>query len=74
MPSRKKTEASEFDVGDIQTAPPMEGLELKIAESDDSEVIDIPPITILAQTSSVWIYRASCRSGATTSFRLPISA
>lgn len=74
MPSKDQPDADEFDVGDIQTAPPMEDLEFEITESDDSEVIDPPPITLLAQTSSVWIYDATCASGATTSFAIPITA
>ena len=74
MRTNDQPDASEFDVGDILTAPPTEGLDLQISEADDSEIIDAPPITLLGQTSSVWIYDATCANGVTTAFYIPITA
>ena len=74
MPGTDAIDVGESEVGDIHTAAPMQDLELEIVESDDSEVIDVPPITVLSLTSSVWIYNASCGDGAHTSFAIPITA
>lgn len=73
MPT-KKSNGEDLDVGDIQAAPPTQDLAIEITESEDSKIVEAPPITVLAQTSSVWIYNATCAGGATTSFAIPVNA
>ena len=61
----------DVDRGDIATA--VGDVEGEFQEEDPS-LPGLPPVQILGQTSSVWIYSVSCATGASTSFALPITA
>lgn len=74
MAATKRNSTGEFHVGDLLTSPALEGIEVDIAEVEGAELMLTPPVTVLARTTSVWIYDASCSRGATTSFAIPVTA
>ncbi|MFI5665520.1 hypothetical protein [Streptomyces sp. NPDC051704] len=64
----------EFEIDDLLTAAPLDGLAMEMAVADDSEEIEVPSIGVLAQTSTVVIYDVDCTAGATTKFLIPVLA
>ncbi|MFF3676249.1 hypothetical protein ACFYYS_20060 [Streptomyces sp. NPDC002120] len=64
----------ELEIGDLLTAAPLDGLDVEMVVADDSEHIEVPPITVLTQNDDVLLYDVNCATGATTKFAIPITA
>jgi hypothetical protein len=74
MSAQEMSKTDELEIGDLLTAPPLEGLEVEMLVAEDSEDIEVPPITVLDQTNDVLIYAVHCATGATTKFQIPVNA
>lgn len=61
-------------VSEIHDAEPSHECQFQIEPEVDAEIAEVDLISVLAQTSAVSLYRASCSTGVGTSFRIPVLA